>query len=120
MPKEFSRKVRVSNAIRKLTAPIVDRLSKDNGFGLVSVTEVGLSGDLSHCDIFISVFGSDEHRAHVLSHFKDYTRDIRIELARSLTMKRIPVINFKLDNALEQGDKMARLLNDTKTPEQHG
>lgn len=79
-----------------------------------------MSGDLSHSDVFISVFGSDEHRADVLAYFKEYTREIRSEVARSLTIKRIPTISFKLDNALEQGDKMARLLNETKTPEPHG
>lgn len=116
MPKEFSRKVRVSNSIRKLIAPIVDRLSKDHGFGLVSVTEVAMSGDLKHGEIYISVFGSDEQQIRALEFFKENNAEIRAELARSLTIKRIPEISFKADNALEQGDRMARLLNETKTP----
>lgn len=114
MPKEFSRKVRVSNSIRKLVAPIVDRISKDHGFGLVSVTEVAISGDLKHCEIYISVFGSEEQQARAVDYFKANAASIRSELAGSLTIKHIPEVSFKADNALEQGDKMARLLNETK------
>lgn len=114
MPKEFSRKVRVSNSIRKIVAPIVDRISKDNGFGLVSVTEAAMSGDLKLCEIYLSVFGAPEQQNRALVFFQENVVDIRSELAQQLTIKRIPEICFKIDNALEQGDKMARLLNETK------
>ena len=119
MPKEFSRKVRVSNSIRKLVAPIVDRISKDNGIGLVSVTEVDISGDLKHCEIYISVFGGEEQQTRAVDYFKENPGDIRSELARFLTIKHIPEVSFKTDNALEQGDKMARLLNETKKRSNH-
>ena len=106
----------MSNSIRKIVSPIVDRISKYNGFGLVSVTEAAMSGDLKHCEIYISVFGNDEQQASALDYFKRHTTDIRGELAQALTIKRIPDISFRADNALEQGDKMARLLNETKSP----
>ncbi|MGR8948765.1 MAG: 30S ribosome-binding factor RbfA [Gammaproteobacteria bacterium] len=117
MAKEFSRKVRVGNAIRKLIAPVIDRLSRDNGFGLVSVTEVDVAPDLKTCDIYISVFGSEEEQAKAVKFFRDNAGPIRSEVAQDLTMKRNPALNFKLDKGLENSDRLARLLQGEKTTE---
>lgn len=112
MPREFSRKMRVSNAIRKLIAPIIDRESKDHGLGLVSVTEVTVSPDMGQSDVYLSVFGDEQHQKQALSYFNEIAREIRMEIAAEMTMKRNPALRFKLDGAIAQGDKMARLIKE--------
>ena len=117
MPKEFSRKVRVANAIRKLIAPVIDRLSRDNGLGLVSVTDVDVSPDLKTCDVFISVFGSAEKQTDTVAFFQDIAGPIRSEIAQDLTMKRNPALKFKLDKGMENSARLTSLLKDDRSSE---
>ena len=112
--KEFGRKLRVANAIRELIAPIIDRHSKDQGFGLVSVTDVDVSPDLKQSSIYLSVFAANDKQTEVISYFTEHAGLIRSEIAAQLSMKRNPALNFKLDDGLERGDRMARLLKENQ------
>ncbi|MEM7466584.1 MAG: 30S ribosome-binding factor RbfA [Pseudomonadota bacterium] len=111
MPKEFSRKLRVANAIKKLIAPVITRYSKDQGFGLVSVTDIDVSPDLKQSDIYLSVYGEADLQAEVIAFFNELAGTIRGEIARDMTTKRHPALHFKIDKGLERGDRMARLLS---------
>ena len=112
MAKEFERKRRVANAVRELVAPIVDRHSRDKGFGLVSVTDVDVAPDLRQCSVYLSVYGDSEKQSEVLDYFAHLAKQIRGEVASQLTMKRNPALTFKLDDGLERSDRLARLLDE--------
>ena len=114
MAKEFGRKLRVANAVREIIAPIIDRHSKDQGFGLVSVTDVDVSPDLKQWSVYLSVFGGKDKQADALAYFADHASLIRSEVASQLTTKRNPALKFKLDDGLERGDRMARLLKENQ------
>lgn len=118
MAKEFGRKLRVANAIRELLAPIIDRHSKDQGFGLVSVTEIDVAPDLKQCAVYLSVFAEPENQKSIVEYFVENAGPIRQEVAANLSTKRNPALNFKLDATLERGARLASLLKDER--ETHG
>ena len=66
MPREFYRSDRVADAIqRELSALINDSLN-DPRVGMVSVTEVRVSKDLSNCKVYVSFISlNSEHKANV-------------------------------------------------------
>jgi len=79
--------------------------------GMVSVTEVEVAGDLQHCRIHVSVFGSEEDQRLTMEGLKAAAPFVKGELARRLQMRRTPEVAFLLDRALERGTSVLGLLN---------
>ena len=78
--------------------------------GLVTITEVEVSGDLQHCKIFVSIFGEGIKQDEVLSGLKAATVFVRGELARRLQMRRAPEVIFQLDRGMQKGRAVLNLL----------
>ena len=79
--------------------------------GMVSVTEVEVAGDLQHCRIFVSIFGSEDDQRLTMEGLRAATPYVKGELARRLQMRRTPDVVFQLDRALERGTTVLGLLN---------
>ena len=79
--------------------------------GMVSVTEVEVAGDLQHCRIYVSVYGSEDDRDLTMAGLKAAAPYVKGELARRLQLRRTPDVVFELDRALERGTTVLGLLN---------
>ncbi|MEB3333874.1 MAG: 30S ribosome-binding factor RbfA [Cyanobacteriota bacterium] len=79
--------------------------------GMVSITSVDVAGDLQHCKIFVSVFGTEEQKDQALEGLKAATPYVRGELGRRLQLRRIPELVFLLDRGLERGSTVLGLLH---------
>ena len=66
---------RVAALIRKEVSELMINGIRDERVhqGMVSITEVEVSGDLQHCKIFVSVFGEAQERDQVLEGCLLYT-----------------------------------------------
>ena len=109
-----SRRVeRVASMIRREISEMLIGGIKDERVsqGMVSVTNVEVAGDLQHCKIFVSVFGSDEDRSEAMAGLKSATPFVKGELGRRLKMRRTPDLLFVLDRGLERGTTVLGLLN---------
>ncbi len=78
--------------------------------GMITITDVIVSGDLQHCKIFVSIYGSSSERNEVLDGLDAATGFIRAELANRLQMRRSPEIIFHIDRGLEKGAAVLNLL----------
>ena len=79
--------------------------------GMVSVTEVEVAGDLQHCRIHVSVFGTEDDQRLTMEGLKAAAPYVKGELARRLQMRRTPEVVFLLDRALKRGTSVLGLLN---------
>ena len=104
---------RVAALIRKEVSELIINGIRDERVhqGMVSITEVEVSGDLQHCRIFVSVFGEAQERDHVLEGLQAASGFLRGELGRRLQMRRAPEVVFLLDRGLERGTSVLGLLN---------
>ena len=104
---------RVAALIRKETSELLINGIRDERVhqGMVSITEVEVSGDLQHCKIFVSIFGEQNTRSEVLEGLKAASGFLRGELGRRLQMRRAPEVVFQLDRGLEKGTSVLGLLN---------
>ncbi len=104
---------RVAALIRKETSELLINGIRDERVhqGMVSITDVEVSGDLQHCKIFVSIFGEQEARRDVLDGLKAASGYLRGELGRRLQMRRAPEVVFQLDRGLEKGTSVLGLLN---------
>jgi ribosome-binding factor A len=111
MPKEFPRTRRVGEQVqRELAAMIRDEI-KDPRLGLVSVTAVMVSRDLSHAKVFVSVLGDAEQTAASVRVLKNAAGFLRHRLGKILHIRVIPELHFYLDRSLEEGARMGALIN---------
>ena len=104
---------RVAALIRKETSELLINGIRDERVhqGMVSITNVEVSGDLQHCKIFVSVFGEQNDRNEVLEGLKAASGYLRGELGRRLQMRRAPEVVFQLDKGIEKGTSVLGLLN---------
>jgi len=108
-----SRRVeRVAALIRREVSELLISGIKDERVqhGMVSVTSVEVAGDLQHCKIFVSIFGSAEDREVAIAGLQAASVYVKGELGRRLKMRRTPEVAFVLDRGLEKGNTVLGLL----------
>ncbi len=108
-----SRRVeRVAALIRREVSELLISGIKDERVqhGMVSVTSVEVAGDLQHCKIFVSIFGSSEDREVAMAGLQAASVYVKGELGRRLKMRRTPEVVFVLDRGLEKGNTVLGLL----------
>ncbi|AFZ09464.1 ribosome-binding factor A [Oscillatoria nigro-viridis PCC 7112] len=97
---------------REVSLMLLNGIKDDRvGAGMVSVTDVIVSGDLQHTKIFVSIYGTDEAKAETMEGLKSATSYVRSQLGQRLQLRRTPEVIFLEDHSLERGDKMLMLLN---------
>lgn len=103
---------RVASLIRREVSDLLRGGIGEEGAlqGMVSVTDVQVAGDLQHCKVFVSVFGSEEERQRTMAALKSATPRLRGQLGRRLQMRRTPELVFQLDRGLERGASVLGLL----------
>lgn len=89
--------------------------------GLVSVTKADVSPDLKNAKIYISVYGkSSEEEAATFAEIQKNAGFIRHELAQIMTMRTVPELHFIIDDSMEYGDKIDRIIKEIHESEQKG
>jgi ribosome-binding factor A len=104
---------RVSSLIKREVSQMLLYDIKDDrvGAGMVSVTEVDLSGDMQHAKIFVSIYGTEEAKTETMEGLRSSASFVRRELGQRMRLRRTPEVVFLEDHSLERGDKMLHLLN---------
>ncbi len=110
---------RVAELIRREVSLMLLNGIKDDrvGTGMVSVTDVDVSGDLQHAKIYVSIYGTDEAREETMDGLKSATGYVRSELGSRVRLRRTPEVIFLEDRSIERGNKVLSLLNQIKDKE---
>jgi ribosome-binding factor A len=105
---------RVSSLIKREVSQMLLNGIKDDrvGAGMVSITDVDVSGDLQHAKIFVSIYGTEEAKTETMEGLKSSAGYVRKELGHRMNLRRTPEIVFLEDRSLERGDRMLNLLNE--------
>ena len=109
-----SRRVaRVASLIKREVSQMLMSGIKDDrvGAGMVSITDVDVSGDLQHAKIFVSIYGTEEARTETMAGLQAATSYVRSELGQRVRLRRTPEILFKEDRSVERGTQVLSLIN---------
>jgi ribosome-binding factor A len=101
---------RLSEEIKREVSSILARDVKDPRLGMVSITDVSVSRDLSWAKVYFSQLGSAEEREKTLEGLNRAKGFVRTELSKRLRVRHTPEIIFQFDPSLEEGAKMDALL----------
>ncbi|WP_440055433.1 30S ribosome-binding factor RbfA [Pseudoalteromonas sp. T1lg65] len=111
--REFSRTDRFAQQIQKEIAVIVQREIKDPRLGMVTVSAVEVSRDLSYAKIFMTVMNTqDEDKTkQSVAILNDATGYIRSLLGKRIRARIMPELRFVLDNSLMEGMRISNLVD---------
>jgi ribosome-binding factor A len=104
---------RVSSLIKREVSQMLLHEIKDDrvGAGMVSITDVDVSGDLQHAKIYVSIYGTEAAKAETMEGLKSSAAFVRRELGQRIRLRRTPEVLFVEDRSLERGDRTLHLLN---------
>ena len=79
---------------------------------MTSVTAAEVAPDLKTCKAYISVRGSEKEKSDTIAGLRSAEGYIRRQLAKRLNLRNTPEIQFKLDESIEYGVHMSRLIQE--------
>ena len=83
---------------------------KDPRIGFVTVTDVEVTGDLREAKIYVSIMGGEEQIQSSLEGLHSALGFIRREIGRRIRLRFTPEISFALDNSLDYGEHIQKIL----------
>lgn len=102
---------RVAETIKREMAEILSRKMRDPRLGgMISVTDVEVTPDLSMARIYVSVLAEGAERDQVLAALTRSEGFVRHELAPRLGLREMPGVRFLLDTSIERGARVEELL----------
>jgi len=104
---------RLSNQITKMLANIIQFEIKDPDLGLVTITAVDVTHDLSFAKVYIMVSGSEKQKQHSLDCLNKARGFVRSALAKELKTYKTPELRFYYDESLESANRIDELIKQT-------
>jgi ribosome-binding factor A len=83
---------------------------------IVSITEVDVSPDLRHANVFVSCLEFSDTPEAVLG-LQHSAAFLHQELGHRLHMRSIPKLTFRVDPSLERGARLASLIREVSGPD---
>jgi ribosome-binding factor A len=101
---------RLAGRIKQIVASYIESQIKDPRLGMVTVTDVRVTGDLHDATVFYTVFGTDLEREESTQALEAARGQIRTEVGRQTGVKFTPTVAFILDELPESAKHIDDLL----------
>ena len=113
MRKNSIKNTRVNMEVQRELSEIIRLGIKDPRIHpMTSVVAVEVTPDLKYCKAYISVLGDEEASKATIQGLKSAEGYVRRELARRINLRNTPELKFILDQSIEYGVKMSRLIDE--------
>ena len=113
MRKNSIKNTRINGEVQKELSMIIRNEIKDPCIHpMTSVMAVEVAPDLKTCKAYISVLGSKEAKEATIKGLVSAEGYVRRQLARNLNLRNTPEIRFILDESIEYGVTMSKLIDD--------
>ena len=122
MRKNSVKNTRINGEVLKERSNIIRSEIKDPRINpMTSVVSVEVAPDLKTCKAYISVLGDEKSQQDTIAGLKSAEGYIRRELARTVNLRNTPEIKFILDQSIEYGINMSKLIDEVtkKDDESH-
>lgn len=127
-PRRYPRSARLNEVVREVLAEELARLS-DPRLDLVTLTGVEVARDLRHAAVYYSQLTnkgkspSDEEAEATAEALASLSGHLRTVVGRQVRMKYLPELSFRIDPAIEQGQRIEAIISrlhadETDAPDQ--
>jgi ribosome-binding factor A len=111
MPREYGRNRRVADLIQRELAAVIQRELDPARTGMVTVSGTDVSPDLTQARVYFTRIGGCMSHAELAAELNGMAGHFRHHLARSLTMRSVPRLEFRFDESVERGSRMSELID---------
>ena len=119
MRKNSIKNTRVNAEVQHELANLIREGIKDPRIHpMTSVTAVEVAPDLKTCRAYISVMGNEEAKKNTIAGLKSAEGYIRRQLAKNINLRNTPEIRFILDESIEYGVAMSKLIDEVTGQEE--
>ena len=113
MRKNSLKNTRINGEVLKELSNIIRSEIKDPRINpMTSVVAVEVAPDLKTCKAYISVLGDEKSQKDTITGLKSAEGYIRRQLARTVNLRNTPEIRFILDQSIEYGINMSKLIDE--------
>lgn len=113
MRKNSIKNTRVNGEVMRELSNIIRNEIKDPRISpLTSIVAVEVTPDLKQCKAYVSVYGDADAQASTIAGLKSAEGYIRTKLARSVNLRNTPEVKFILDQSIEYGVNMSRMIDE--------
>jgi ribosome-binding factor A len=112
VPREFPRARRVEEQLKRLLSELVRREVKDPRVGLVTITSVEVSGDLTHANVYFTPFAGVGDAAAALEALRHASGFLRHQVRNLMRLRVAPELQFHVDDSVERGARLSALIDD--------
>lgn len=113
MRKNSIKNTRINMEVQRELSEIIRSGIKDPRIHpMTSVVAVEVTPDLKYCKAYISVLGDEEAAKATVEGLRSSSSYVRRELARRVNLRNTPEIKFILDQSIEYGVNMSKLIDE--------
>ena len=113
MRKNSIKNTRINGEVLKELSLIIREEIKDPRIHMMtSVTAVEVAPDLKTCKAYISVLGNEKEKSDTIAGLRSAEGYIRRLLAKRLNLRNTPEIQFRLDESIEYGIHMSKVIRE--------
>jgi ribosome-binding factor A len=105
----FNRSDRVAAMLRREVATLVHQDVRDGLVPEMSVSDVEISRDLTHATVFVTALKSEDSKVGITA-LNAQSKGYRHFLAKTLSMRQMPMLHFKYDDSVDKGMRIEELL----------
>lgn len=109
MAKDFARSDRVAEQIQRELADLLQFEVKDPRVGMVTVTEVEVTGDMAHAKIYYSAKAGT---AELQAGLEKTAGFLRGQLAKRMLLRTVPQLHFIYDASIDRGMKLSKMIDE--------
>jgi ribosome-binding factor A len=106
------RKERVRELLKRAIGEAIRREIPVGSAGLVSVNDVELARDLRVARVFVSILGNSEQQQNGLAALQQHRARLQDLVAKSVVLKYTPQLRFVVDDSIQRGDRVLKLIEE--------
>ena len=110
MKRSSGRPQKLGDQIQRELSNLLQREVRDPRVGMVTITSVDVSPDLSHAKVFFTILEKQKLEETSLG-LKRSAGFLRSQLARRIKLYTTPELRFVYDESVERGDRLSRLID---------
>ncbi|MBO0900696.1 30S ribosome-binding factor RbfA [Cellulomonas sp. zg-ZUI222] len=103
---------KLAERVQQVVAQMIDTRVKDPRLGFVTVTDVRVTGDLQHADVYYTVLGDAEAREGSAKALESAKGLIRSEVGKQTGIRLTPTLAFHLDAVPETAAHLEQALSE--------
>jgi ribosome-binding factor A len=113
--KNSGRPQKLGDLIQREVSDLIRLEVRDPRVGMITITSVDVSPDMTHAKIFFTVLENDKLQ-DTLEGLKRSAGFLRAQLAKRVQMYTTPELRFLYDESVERGDRLSRLIDAALKP----